>query len=322
MMKNGNKPGRTGRSPLKGIMSVFATSDGPRAGWILICAVVLYRLVGYGLRLGLNADFAHLFSAWRVSQANIHLAPHWAQLIWSWHGSIITVTVCAVSVCLSLVMRGWWMKKRRIATGIRPGLAWGGLGAGIAVASSALFVLFDSMRFEWPITEPDFSVSIVMMLPVTLFTAFSEELFTKGVVFDLAADRMKRIWAYVISAGAFFLFNGGYAGTLVCSVNVLLMGVVCCMLYARRGLWAAVLFRGMWSYVAVFILGFGVSGTTQSVYAMYSVSEAWLTGGDGGMIYGVWMTVLLLGIGAWMHRRAIAEFIHKIRKCAVRNRPS
>jgi len=307
MMNKENRPERAKRSPSKGIMNVFVTPDGVRAGWILLCAVAMYRLVNYGLRLGLNTYFAHLFSVWHVNGTNIHRAPRWAQLIWSWHGSIITVVVCAVCICLSLVMRGWWLKKRRAAADFRQGLAWAGVGAGIAAAAAALFVLFDSMRLEWPLTEPVFSVNIVMMLPVTLFTAFAEELFAKGVVFDLAADRMKRLWAYVISAVVFFLFNGGYAGTVVSGINVLLMGIVCCMLYEKYGLWAAALFRGAWSYVSVFIVGFGAVNAAGSVYALYGVSETWLTGGDGGMIYGVLMTAVLIGMAVWMERKALAK---------------
>lgn len=288
---------------------------GLRIGWLLLLAMIVFRGVSYGVRIGLNTAFASLFSAWNVTSANIHRAPFWAQLVYSWHGSLITVAVGLLAVPVSLLMRRWCLKKgERIKAGFRKGLIPAGLGAGIGIVSAALFLIFDSMRLEWPVTEPDFTAGILLMLPVTLLTALSEELFTKAVVFDTAAARGKKTGACVLASLVFFFFNGGYAGTLVSGVNVLLMGAVCCMLYAQQGLWAAVLFRGMWSYVSVFILGFGANGATRTVYAIYSVSEAWLTGGHGGMIYGLWMTAVLLGIMAWMHRGAIAEFVRKVQK--------
>ena len=78
-------------------------------------------------------------------------------------------------------------------------------------------------------------------------------------------------------------------------------------LYEKYGLWAAALFRGAWSYVSVFIVGFGAVNAAGSVYALYGVSETWLTGGDGGMIYGVLMTAVLIGMAVWMERKALAK---------------
>ena len=279
---------------------------GLRTGWLLLCALILCRGVSYGLRIGLNAAFARLFSAWRVNASNIHLAPRWAQTVYSWHASAITVAVCLATAAMSLLLRRWWLGRRKIEAGIGPGLAAAAVGAGVAVVSAILFVIMDSVRPEWSLTAPVFSASVLVMLPVTLITAFSEELFTKCVVFDGIAGRWGRAWACAVSTILFFLFNGGYVGTVISAVNVLLMGVVCCLLYGRYGLWAASLFRGAWSYVSVFVAGFDATGAVRSVYALYGVSETWLTGGDGGLIYGLWMTFILAGMAAWMAREKLS----------------
>lgn len=281
-----------------------------RAGWLLLCAVIACRGLSYLIRLGLNAAFASLFSAWRVNAGNIHFAPRWAQAIYSWHGSFITAVVCLAGIALSIALRRLWTgNKQPIRRNFREASMPAALGAGIALISALIFLLADSMRPEWPLSQPHISFGVLLMLPVTLLTALSEEMFSKYVVFDGVSGRSGRLWAYVSSILVFFLFNGGYSGTAASGINVLLMGVVGCMLYEERGLWASVLFRGLWSYVSVFIVGFGAAGAAQSVFRLYSVSEKWLTGGDGGMIYGLWMTAALLAVILMMRRGHIFGLI-------------
>ena len=309
------KPNLRGR-----LGKVFMRPNGSlRPGWFVIGALIIVRILGLGVRLGLNSGFYALFSAWRVNASNIHLAPRWAQLIYSWHGSFVTLAVCAVLTAVSLFMR-----RRRLGsaahlrTDFRNGLVPGIFSGLFTLCSGAVFLIMDSMRPEWPITQPYFDLNLLFMLPVTVFTALSEELFTKGVVFDGVRQVWKRPAAIAATAAVFFVLNGGYAGSILCGINVLLMGIVCCMLYERRGLWAAVLFRGIWSYCSVFVAGFGQK--SMSVYSLYSVSEAWLTGGDSGMICGLWMTFWLASIAVWMERRKVPVLWSMISKCVSKKR--
>ncbi|MBE5772750.1 MAG: CPBP family intramembrane metalloprotease [Clostridiales bacterium] len=316
MMKRDTvKPEAAKATPGAKIKRMFTRPDGRlRTGWLLLGTLILYRAASLLVRLLLNGAFARLFSAWNVNAGNVHRAPGWAQTVYAWHGSFVTVVVCLVTAFAALCLRKLWIGTAKIRASFREGFVPALVGAGIAVVSAIIFVIADSMRMEWPLSKPHISWGLFVMLPVTLLTTACEELFTKCVVFDGIAARLKKSWAFMLSAFVFFLFNGGYAGTVTSGVNVLLMGFVCCALYDVRGLWAASLFRGMWSYASVFLAGFGTSGAAQSVYALYGVSENWLTGGDGGMIYGLWMTVILAGMLAWL-KRGIFE---KLKKRIVR----
>jgi len=44
----------------------------------------------------------------------------------------------------------------------------------------------------------------------------------------------------------------------------------------------------------VFLLGFG--GGDTAIYRLYGVSEALLTGGDAGLMHGLWTTMALAGV--------------------------
>lgn len=284
-----------------------------RIVWMIACALFVYRGVSFAVRLGLGRTFAALFSAWRVNAGNIHRAPVWAQWIFSWHTSFITVAVCLILMPVSLFLRRWLAgRKDKIKAPVHPSLLPAVAGGGIALCLSVIFLLLDSMRLEWPLNRPAFSATVIFMLPVTLLTALSEELFTKCVVFDSIRIRKSPVAAVSVSALIFFFLNGGYAGNVFSGINVLLMGIVCCILYVDRGLWASVMFRGVWSYISVFVLGVSASGP---VYAMYRVSDAWFTGGDGGMICGFGMTVVLVGFMVWMRRKSVAEWLaYTVRK--------
>ena len=107
----------------------------------------------------------------------------------------------------------------------------------------------------------------------------------------------------------FFLMNGGPVGGVVSALNVALMGTLCCLLYARRGLWTTVAFRWGFSFALVFLAGYGGGG--HGVYRFYGVSEEALTGGDAGFMYGAWMTVLLAWAVLWMCRDKLRSILKR-----------
>ena len=161
-------------------------------------------------------------------------------------------------------------------------------------------------------SEPRITPALPGLLVISLIGTLAEEAFNKSVVFDGIKSRWGAKSATVGACVLFFLFNGGYGGTVLCASNVLLMGLVCCMLYGRHGLWASVSFRWGWSLAVMFLIGFG-NTSDYSVYALYHVSEGWLTGGNAGPICGLWTTLMLLAVITWLNRREICEAGRRLR---------
>ncbi|MBR1821299.1 MAG: CPBP family intramembrane metalloprotease [Clostridia bacterium] len=275
---------------------------GVRAGWLLAVSLLSYTLVRLAALLGLTPGFAALFRAWGVNSATVARAPGWARLLWRWQGSVVTLTVSAALIAVCRWLRRLWLGKwerQRLEGGRLALFALAGLG--MAVIVLLLGLLPDSLRLE--MAAPRFSWSLIAVCAVSLLSALAEEAFTKGVLFDGLAPRWGKAWAAAVACAWFFLGNGGYAGTAVSALNVLLMGFLCCVLYARYGLWAAVGLRWGWSFATVFLMGFG--GGETAVYRFYGVSETLLTGGDAGPIYGLWTTLLLVGMIGWMERNRL-----------------
>lgn len=247
----------------------------------LVCAAITLAC-----RLGLGAAFRALLVAWNVNAETAARAPAWARTVYLWQGSLVSaLSAVAVIAVMALLFRivlpkpGWGTSAR-----------WWLIGTAMAALSAALFLLTDSLRLSWPLASPRLTPGLLLLWLLTLLTALSEELFTKGALYAFAGPKWGTLWATV----AFFIINGGLSGNVISGVNVALMGIACCRIYARRGLWAAVAFRWGWSFAAVFLLGQG--GGARAVWRLYGVSEVWLTGGDGGFAYGLWLTLMLVAL--------------------------
>ncbi len=279
-----------------------------QTGWLLAVSLVCYGQIAIGLRLALDALFAALFRAWGVNAATAVRAPHWAQLVWRWHGSLVTVAVAILAILLSRWLRRLWRLDPAPAVNARENAKaaqwWRGLGVGALIGLAAAVALLlaglipDSLRMESP---PRLTAGFFALLAVSLAAVLSEEAFTKGVLYDGLAGRWGRLWATIAACAVFFVMNGGLAGTVVSGVNVLLLGLLCCAIHERRGLWTAVGLR--WGWSAATVLGMGFGGGEASLTRFYGVSEGLLTGGDAGPVYGLYMTAALaLGL-VWLHRK-------------------
>ena len=301
-----------------------------KTGWLLAVSLLCYGIVAVGLRLALGAGFGALFRAWGVDAGTAARAPRWAQLVWRWHGSFVTAAVSAALIAASLVLRRMWRGAEPAARALDAGGSssgsrragggqalssasagcesrkaapwWRGLGSGALAglaAAAALLILglaFDSLRMEPG--SPKLHPSLFPLLLVSLLAAFAEELFTKGVLYDGLAGRWGSLWATAAATAVFFLSSGGLAGNVISGVNVLLLGLLCCAVHGRCGLWADVGLRWGWSAATVFLFGFG--GGEGSLMRFYAVSEALLTGGDAGPVYGLYATVALAAGIAWL----------------------
>lgn len=287
-------------------------SGALRGGWLLALAAPAWAAVSLGARLGLTAGFGALFSAWGIDANNARLAPAWARLVYGWHGSAITAAQALAVIALALGLRRLFRVESpagdRVLSGARAAL----VAVLAALLPAALYLLADSLRLEWPLSRPRVSAGLPALLCISLLSALAEELFTKRLLFDALRPRWGAAWTSVAVTLVFFVAAGGYAGSAVSAVNVLLMGALCCCLYARTGsLWAVTGLRWGWSAANLFLLGFGGGGS--ALYRLYAVSETALTGGDAGLIYGLGATLELLAGLAWLLRAKIAALARGLR---------
>ena len=264
-------------------------------GLRLALAALLYIVLTMALRLGLGTSLRALFEVWNVKPETLARAPAWAAALYVWQGSLVTLLVSLAAIALTVLI----FRVRIPAPKPRPTLLWWLVGTALALGSAALFLLTDSLRLEWPL--PRFTPGLILLWLLSLISVLAEELFTRGVLLE----NLRQPWGLLLSALAFFLTNGGYSGTVISGINVALLGLTCGLIYLRRGLWADVAFRWGWSFATVFLLGQG--GGDQSVYKLYSVSEAPLTGGDPGFVYGLWLTALLIIISLVTWKRGNRE---------------
>lgn len=266
---------------------LFNEAGEVRPGWRLLAMAAGYILLTVLARLGMGALLRALFGAWNLNARTVARAPGWAATLYAWQGSLVTLAVDGVAVAYMLIV----CRVRLPKLGRDLVRAWA-VGTGFALLSTGLFLLTDSLRLQWPLNRPHLSPGLLPLWALTLLTALAEELFTKGLLCDSVNRRWGWGWAAIASMLAFFLMNGGYSGTWISALNVALLGAACALLYRGHGLWASVGLRWGWSFAAVFLLGQG--GGDMAVYRLYGVSEALLTGGDAGPVYGLWMTVALL----------------------------
>lgn len=276
---------------------IFTGADGgPRTGWLLAISLLCYAAVALGARLVLGRAFTGLFTAWGIDAANVHHAPRWAQLVYAWHGTVITAVVSLLTLALCRCLRRLWrLEGERARFDGRALLASAGAGIAVVLLSAALSLIPDSSRLAWPLSAPHLTWSLPVLCAISLLAALAGETFGKAVLYDGIRARWGGMWATAI-AGVFFLLTGGTMWTGVGIVNGLLLGVLTCLAYRRRGLWAATGLRWGWSMANTFLLGFG--GGDASVYRLYGVSEVLMTGGDAGPVNGLWTALLLAGIVA------------------------
>ncbi len=317
-MSRSRRAAREACRPAPRERGIFRSPDGGlRGGWLLAVSLLCYALVAVGLRLALSAGFNALFRAWGVDAATAHRAPAWAQWIYRWHGSVVAALTACVLIALCALLREIGFggnvfpanpdKRGALRALMRAAL----LGLALALAALLLGLIPDSVRPEWPLTAPRFTPALIALCAVALLSTLAEELFTKRVLYDGIQPRWGVGWAVATACAAHFIVGSGWAGSAVGAVNALLMALLACSVYARFGLWASVGLRFGWSVATVLLMGYG--GGEASVYRFYGVSEALLTGGDAGPVYGLWATLLMACALLWLERARIIPFIRRKR---------
>lgn len=292
----------------KGIHAVFVDAEGClRASWKLMLGIAVYLAAFYGVLYGLAACFGKLFNALGLTNDNLFRAPLWAQRMVAWHTDFSYAMAYGASAAAGLLMT----RRRRNSEAVK-GALWQGLalGAGLAAMITIAALACDSMRMEWPLDEPLLRVSQLTAAMVLILGKLSAEVLTKRLLFDRVRRRAP---AYAAVCVVTLLLMRAWTDLAGATVAVLL-GIVGCALYERGGILASVSFQIGLSLWFGLIFGWpGMTLTAEPVYALYSVSDDWLTGGNAGVLHGWGIAVLLAVIAAAQLRGELAGLKRKKR---------
>ncbi len=249
-----------------------------RLGWQLAAGFAAYAAVFYGVLWGLIRLFARLFSAWNLTNETIAYAPAWARMIVAGHADFSYCLAYILSAIAGLWLANRWTPgKKHDGAMILRGLLMGAV-PGMVIAALAL--LLDSMRLEWPLSEPKFGWTQLSALIVLILGSFSGEALTKRLAFDSVRMRFGRIAGYAFAAILSMILSGRWLSSLG-MFNALLMGILSCALYERGGILASTAVQAGWLWATGWLFAWPNSASS-SVYRLYTVSEVWLTGGNFG----------------------------------------
>lgn len=270
---------------------------GIQIGWRLTSCLIGYAFVALVTRYGLVRALAALFDVWGVHADTVQRAPAWAGALYVWHGPLCSLAYAALLAILARgVRRLWGLGGTRPRFAPKALLLWAMIGTAVAVAVAALCLVPDSMRLAWPLSHPRWRWAMPVLCLVSLAEAAGEGAFLLWGLWDGLSGRVKALWATVAVCVCFMLTNVGSGVGPVGILNALLLGWVGVLLYRRCGFWTAVGLRWGWNAAVTLLLGFG--GGENALYRLYHVSEGLLTGGDAGIMQGLWATLTLCAIAA------------------------
>ena len=292
------------------LKKLFLNENGLRPVWrIAVCAAV-YAAAMAAVIGGLGWAFGKLFDAWGLTTSNLVYAPEWARFIVAWHTDFVYALAYLASIFAGLAAAkrlGGRMREERQSC---PWIA-GAMGLGMAAGLTLVSLLADSMRMELPFGEPVLQAAQLRALAVLVLGKMSAEVLTKRIIFDTICAGGKRWPAYALAVAVSLILTGVWRHPLGV-VNGLLLGVLGCVLYKRGGLAASVLMQIAWSVWCALAFGFpGMAASAEPVYALYHVSDAWLTGGNAGPVCGAWVTVFCSAWLIWLCRSEIIHFATK-----------
>jgi len=267
---------------------------------LILISTVSYLLAAFLLRYGLSAVFARLFELWGIGPDNAYLAPGWARFLYDWNGHIVSaLTALALLLFSAFLRRIWKINDYRIQS-VRSWVCRSGLiGLGCSALAVCLSLIPDSMRLEWPLTAPGWDYSVAFAAIIILLRILSEEVFLKRVLFDGLIEYWGTAAVVVTGSLAFLLLRANEVACVVGWFNLFLTGALTCLLYSSFGLAAVICFRTGWEIGCLLVWGSN-SGGNRSLYRMYAVSENLMTGGDYGLINGLWATIVLSGCLIWL----------------------
>ena len=264
---------------------------GPARHILLACAA--YAAWTLGASYALQKYFALLFRRLGLTAQNVASAPRWAILLVNSYGAVVSLMANLGGAALATLLYRRFAKESPPRFRRKALLAGLALGALAALLPAGVFLLADSVRVAG-VYSP--SAGWFLMLPVYAAAALAEDLFCRALAFDLTKRRWGPAVGCLFSCAALFCVSGGWTLTWTGMLNLLLTGLVCCALREKAGPGASWAFRAAWSWISALVIRFpGGEAGPRALVELYSVSDAALTGGSGGLINGLFLTFLLAG---------------------------
>ena len=284
--------------------------------WVTAC-VAVYALGTAGLSWALTKLYDGAMATWGVTAGNLPLAPGWIKAIVYGFGAIsafLELVWVYFAGKLLLKARGkgpFSPMKGSILQGFKGLFA----GAGLAVLCAAILLLADGVRMGRPLTMPRFAAGTLPYFLALLFSAAAGEWFFRGVLQAGIGEKWPQIALISVLFALFFGLNERFSALNL--LNLGLFSALLCLLFAKtHSLWACVLMRAGYLWLAQGVLGLGGA---PGLYELYFASRAYLSGGFSGPMAGLVMTALLLSGIAWILRKDLRDALKTVRK-AIQSR--
>ncbi|WML34396.1 type II CAAX endopeptidase family protein [Clostridium sp. OS1-26] len=174
------------------------------------------------------------------------------------------------------------------------GIIWG------SISMTFVFIILIGCGSSYlvnSLSSPEISQSLIIGLIINMFVGFSEELFFRGYLLTILADRKNKLMALIVSSLIFSLMHMGNPNIKpLALINIFLLGLLLGFLYLKSSnIWMPVGFHIAWNYVQGYIWGFQLSGgETQGLYQTQFLHESILNGGKFGPEGGLVVTLILI----------------------------
>ena len=275
--------------------SLLRSEDGrPRLLWLWLIGFALYAAWVWGT----DAVFLHTLGRVQdLAHEGIFQTPMWETFVT--HG---WAPLASIVESLGLLLIFGWLDRRlslhsrHERFNYRVCARWMLVGLLSALAGVALCLIFDSLRLEYPLRLPRFTLSTFIAIPEIFLATRAGELFMMDYLYDGARLHVPRYVALILLIIVEFVADAGWKLSWIGMANLILQVTVVTELHERYGLCAAAGLWFGWDYVLSALMVIGDEG----VWSLYRVSDPWLTGGHHGLFEGVWMTAVILGIMGYL----------------------
>lgn len=221
-----------------------------------------------------------LFDAWNVNEQTCALAPGWAQAIY-WNAHSVTALSFLLPACIGLGISG-----KRGAFSLRQ-LAAFAAGAAAAALFMGILLLSGSLRLSAARAGMRFYERFLPELTAVCLFAFGALAFRKSA--EGLKSRRIRLLISMLSQACILFF--GFSPGIPAAVNGLLLGAVLFFAFdAQKSVLPEILF------LAAFRLTESVVFSSPDKGGAYPVSEAWLTGGDSGLLASGLLALALIAV--------------------------
>ena len=257
--------------------------------WQLIIAAAAWYAATLLSAYGIGSLLIHILGSWGVNSGNIHLCPIWVQYLVTYQTGIYHAVATLITALV-----GWLLMRRCSCSAGKPKTAAFGFCIGIIAVMliAGIFLLADSMRIYTQI--PGISADTFISLAFCFMTALAEGFLAFGYLRQMAAARGDRAAGYAVGVLMFIVMDSFSNISAAGIINLVLMGVLLCAAAEKAGAWAAIGLRAGWLWASTAVIGF--TGSSTAIVRLYPVSENLLTGGTGGPVNGLAVTIICAAV--------------------------